>query len=302
VIKNRFPMEEPPRNQNAFIYGAPFLAFIGASLFVLVAGSLAWAGASSSHTEMDAEAEAGLEDSVSSNEIAHEGQDSSQKNSLNVIKRRFVKEFSAALTKGRVVNHAHLEDLKESSSLIQLPSPELQFAMGSAALNQDSAGVYDVLGAVLSEASTCLAHSKTDRKDRHVFLGSVSQFPCAKIQKKLFRCSQDFKKLDMESILLEGHADGTPYSMASKSTLALDKFRDNLDLSAGRAETVLRRLYTCAPTLAQVNNGEGQALFGIGGHSSQRSVSSAEGDSSKDRRVELKIHWRSLKAKIDEAK
>ena len=279
MMRPRFPLEDQPKSYGAFTYGAPFLAFLGAGLFVVLAGSLAWAGAGTSHFSPQGDETKGSEDLLTSSSSSNS--ETSQKLELRA---RFVEALSDALYKARVPHQT--SETHDGTSWIQFQKGTLQFPLGSAELSGEKLKANDRIGMALEQASLCLGKTQTDRSSHNVFLGSISPTPCAKKIPNLFQCDKDFQQLDLESVLLEGHADGHAYQRNN------GKFRDNLDLSTGRGEAALRRLYTCSPNLAQMNNGQGQALFGVGGQSSQRYSKGSAGLDEMDRRVEIKLHWK----------
>lgn len=92
----------------------------------------------------------------------------------------------------------------------------------------------------------------------------------------------------LSSAYIEGHTDAVPFGAAA------GRFRDNWDLSAGRAIETFKLLRESQPLLRDLRNQDNDALLGVSGYAETRPATRAEDrlkDSVRDldRRIEVRL-------------
>ena len=197
-------------------------------------------------------------------------------------------EFVEAI--GRSLKAAGVDASVDSSAgVLRLGPGSVSFKVGQAWLIGRPLEEIDRVGAILEKASACLASGKNKAQaapgvlDASLATGSQ---PCGEPESMAsvdFACKPSYAALSLDAILVEGHADTRPYAQPGR------RFRDNLNLSSARGETVMRRLYACTPGLARMANGKGQPLVGIASHSTQRPLADTEPTAEANRRVEFRF-------------
>jgi|GEM_PF-4252514 len=176
-----------------------------------------------------------------------------------------------------------------NAGVLRLGPGSVSFKVGQAWLIGRPLEEIDRVGAVLEKASACLASGKSRAQaapsvlDTSIATRSQACSEAEALASVNFACKPAYAALALDTILVEGHADGRPYAQPGR------QFRDNLNLSSARGETVMRRLYACTPGLAGLANGKGQPLVGVASHSTQRPLTGAEPTAEANRRVEFRF-------------
>jgi chemotaxis protein MotB len=101
-------------------------------------------------------------------------------------------------------------------------------------------------------------------------------------------CSEINVYTTLSSAYIEGHTDVIPFSAAA------GRFRDNWDLSAGRAIETFKLLRDTDPLLRDLHNQDGDALLGVSGYAETRPATRAvdrQQDAVRDldRRIEVRL-------------
>ncbi len=104
----------------------------------------------------------------------------------------------------------------------------------------------------------------------------------------------------LSSAYIEGHTDVVPFSASS------GRFRDNWDLSAGRAIETFKLLRETNPLLRDLRNQDGDALLGVSGYAETRPATHAEDRYQEsvrdlDRRIEVRLTMTANEAAVGEA-
>jgi hypothetical protein len=86
----------------------------------------------------------------------------------------------------------------------------------------------------------------------------------------------------IDAIFIEGHTDSTQFAQGASG-----RFRDNWELSAGRARAVFGVLVPRESSLAALLNPERQPLFSVSGYAETRPVD--PNDLSLNRRIDLRF-------------
>jgi flagellar motor protein MotB len=150
---------------------------------------------------------------------------------------------------------------------LRLPSSKL-FEIGEADPTQKGAETIKQLGAVLSEVLPCYS------------LDDNTRGPAC-------RAGIDVSRLS--AVYVEGHTDVTPFSGLR------GRFRDNWDLSAGRAIEAYKLMTGQFEALKDLKNKDGGALLGVSGYADTRPVVRDAPDrklleiADQDRRIEVRV-------------
>lgn len=102
-------------------------------------------------------------------------------------------------------------------------------------------------------------------------------------------CPQPVAYSTLSAVYIEGHTDAVPF------TTAVGRFRDNWDLSAGRAIEAFKLLRDNFPILKGLRNQDGDALLGVSGYAETRPADGTAADRTdplireQDRRIEVRI-------------
>jgi chemotaxis protein MotB len=150
---------------------------------------------------------------------------------------------------------------------LRLPSSKL-FEIGEADPTQKGADTIKQLGAVLSEVLPC--YSLDDKTNRPA-------------------CRPGIDLSRLSAVYVEGHTDVTPFSGLR------GRFRDNWDLSAGRAIEAYKLMTGQFEPLKDLKNKDGDALLGVSGYADTRPVIRDAPDrrlldiADQDRRIEVRV-------------
>jgi flagellar motor protein MotB len=133
-------------------------------------------------------------------------------------------------------------------------------------------------------------------------LGDVltATLPCYVGDTALSGCPPVNIYTSLSSAYIEGHTDVVPFAAAS------GRFRDNWDLSAGRAIATYRLLGETHPLLHGLRNRDGDALLGVSGYAESRPAT-AEPDRLReeirdlDRRIEVRLTMTANEAVVRQA-
>jgi chemotaxis protein MotB len=128
-------------------------------------------------------------------------------------------------------------------------------------------------------------------RDTILRLGQVMSevLPCFSPQAPQKGCSAKGEFSDLSAVYVEGHTDVVPYGTGAA------RFRNNWDLSAGRAieaYTVVRERFQ---QLRDLRNQQGEAMLGVSGYADTRPAIGGDADRShpaiaeRDRRIEVRI-------------
>jgi flagellar motor protein MotB len=128
-------------------------------------------------------------------------------------------------------------------------------------------------------------------RDTILRLGQVMSevLPCYSPQAPQKGCSAKGEFSDLSAVYIEGHTDVVPYGAGTA------RFRNNWDLSAGRAieaYTVVRDRFQ---RLRDLRNQQGEAMLGVSGYADTRPAVGDDADRSqpsvteRDRRIEVRI-------------
>lgn len=172
-----------------------------------------------------------------------------------------LQQLQARLQEGGVTSTIDPEE-----GVLSLNAAEM-FPQGSASLSPEGEAVGQVLAAALSDKLPCFA-----------WIRGADELP---------ECRHPFHSLS--TVVIEGHTDSDPITKERW-------FKDNWDLSAGRASATYRALVTAQPQLGQLLNQDdaskdAQALFAVAGFADERPV--AEGTTpeamARNRRIDVRL-------------
>lgn len=154
------------------------------------------------------------------------------------------------------------------NGVLRLPTGNL-FESGEADPTPHGREVIRLLGAALADVAPC-------------FLPGAPTPPA---------CPPPSQGSVLNAVYIEGHTDAAPFRGA------VERFRDNWDLSAARAIEAFRIARESDPRVPNLKNAEGKSLLGVSGYADTRPV--AEGLSDKqrvdraameiDRRIEVRL-------------
>ena len=167
------------------------------------------------------------------------------------------------------------------SGMLRISAKSVVFPVGQALLKPESLGNFDRVGAVLEKALACVKPSNAALYKAPASMASYSRLACSSQAQIEFACSPEFKSLSLNAVQLEGHADARPISGGH--------FKDNLELSSARAESLLRRMQSCQPGLSQFANAQGNPLLNVAAHSTQQPAEKENPLADANRRVELRF-------------
>ena len=150
---------------------------------------------------------------------------------------------------------------------LRLPASKL-FEIGEADPTQTGAETIKQLGAVLSDTLPC--YSLDDHTNRPV-------------------CRAGIDASRLSAVYVEGHTDVTPFSGLR------GRFRDNWDLSAGRAIEAYKLMTGQFDPLKNLKNKDGEVLLGVSGYADTRPAVRDAPDrkildiADQDRRIEIRV-------------
>jgi hypothetical protein len=268
MTRFRVPMEKVDSEQSSVGFGSQVSGLAAAAVFLLVTGSAAWITQGVNAANLAAK------------EVAHEVPPS-QGNPQAALRARFLKAIDASLREAGVES-----SVDQGAGTLRLGPTSVAFKRGQAWLLGRPLEHIDIVGTVLSKAAQCLpkapeayaAPSVVDARP-----GMQACTPEETLTQVSFACEPEFANLKLDALLVEGHADAHAYSVPGR------QFKDNLNLSSARGETVLRRLYACTPGVAALANAQGQPLVSLGAHSTQRPAVVADPQGEANRRVEFRF-------------
>jgi flagellar motor protein MotB len=194
----------------------------------------------------------------------------------SAARKAFMASLSAALEAEGVKSRAY-----PNNGLLRISVQNVVFPLGRADLQAESMQSFDRVGAVLEKALSCLKPRSTPVYKAPSAMAPFQGIACSAASEMAFECSPAFQDLRLAAVQLEGHADARQLSGGH--------FKDNLELSSARAETLLRRLQSCQPGLFNVGNGVGNPLLNVAAHSTQQPADKANPMSDANRRIELRF-------------
>ena len=150
---------------------------------------------------------------------------------------------------------------------LQLPSRNL-FDVSAATPTSQGARTIEQVGEVMASVLPC-------------YLGSQQPRPSCRVASN---------ESALSAVYIEGHTDNLPF------TLPTGRFRNNWDLSAGRAIEAFNMLRDRFPVLRDLRNAQGEALLGVSGYADTRAAVREATDAQrstpdmrdKDRRIEIR--------------
>lgn len=267
MTRFRVPMEKVDTEQSSVGWGSQVSALAAASVFLLLLGSGAWLTQAVNAESLSAKGNAPLTTGPDANQSA--------------LRARFLKAIDTSLRSAGVESVAN-----EAAGTLRLGPRSVSFKLGQAWLMGRPLEHIDLVGAVLAKAAACLPKSTATYAAPSVLdsrPGTQACTPPEILSEVSFACAPEFAQLKLDSVLVEGHADARPYSVPGR------QFKDNLNLSSARGETVLRRLYACTPELAALANPQGEPLVSLGAHSTQRPAAADDPQGEANRRVEFRF-------------
>lgn len=269
-MRGRIPLEREPSNEGIG-WGSQVTGLTAVALFLFLVGSVAWLSSAKRQQEL-----------LAAKPNAHGvGAPSAAGMALEALRADFLEAFSKALDDASV-DHA----LDAENGTVRLGPGAVSFKVGKASLSGKPLAVLDRVGALLARAAECLPKAPSDYQAPSVMNQPAGLRACAseaELAGVELACKPEWKKLAFEAVLVEGHADARPYAAGGRA------FKDNLNLSSARGETVMRRLYACAPELASFTNPRGLPAIGVAAHSTQRPMEIDDPLGEGNRRVELRF-------------
>jgi hypothetical protein len=115
-----------------------------------------------------------------------------------------------------------------------------------------------------------------------------------------YDCPEVNRYSTLSSAYVEGHTDVVPFGASA------GRFRDNWDLSAGRAIQTFKLLQEAQPVLRDLRNQDGDALLGVSGYAETRPATRAgdrlqESVRDLDRRIEVRLTMTANEAAVRQA-
>lgn len=179
-----------------------------------------------------------------------------------VESRRRAREALLTRLRERLEERGVRVEVDARSGVLRLPERALRFATRSAELGEEAREAVRVVAEVMAEVLPCFARHWRSRD-----------------------CGPEDAPI-LEAVLVEGHTDRRPLTPGPD-------FRDNYDLSAGRALTVYRAMVGAQPGLLALRNLEEQPLLGVSGYGETRPLPTALGDGERDyaanRRIDIRF-------------
>jgi flagellar motor protein MotB len=179
-----------------------------------------------------------------------------------VESRRRAREALLTRLRDRLEERGVRVEVDARSGVLRLPERALRFATRSADLDEEARDAVRVVAEVMAEVLPCFAHRGRSRD-----------------------CGPEDAPI-LEAVLVEGHTDRRPLTPGPD-------FRDNFQLSAGRALTVYRAMAGAQPGLLALRNLEDQPLLGVSGYGETRPLPNAQGDAERDyaanRRIDIRF-------------
>jgi hypothetical protein len=257
-------MERAETGLSGLGWGSQITGLAAVALFLFLVGGVAWAG---SH--------------LRATELASKLHDQGGAAAGEALRAKFLQAIAASLETAGVESTVDAE-----IGTLRLGPRSVSFKVGQAWLIGRPLEQIDTVGAVLAQATACLSKQPQGYAAPSVLDARPGLQACTaaeKISTKEFTCQPEFAALPLDAVLVEGHADARAYAVPGR------QFKDNLNLSSARAETVLRRLYACTPALSGLANPQGHPLVALGAYSTQRPAQTSDPLSEANRRVEFRF-------------
>lgn len=269
-MRGRTPFEREPSHEGIG-WGSQVASLTTVALFLFLVGSVAWLSSAKRHREL-----------LAAKPIAKSTAPSARKDAaLEALRAGFLDAFSKSLDEAGV-DHA----LDAEHGTVRLAPGAVSFKVGQASLSSKPLVVIDRVGALLSRAAECLSRAPSTYEAPSVMTQPAGLRACAtdaELASVDLACKPEWRRLAFEAVLVEGHADARPYAARGSA------FKDNLDLSGARGETVMRRLFACNPQLGAFTNPRGLPAIGVAAHSTQRPLEIDDPLGEGNRRVEFRF-------------
>lgn len=200
------------------------------------------------------------------------------------LRQQFLTDVKETLAK-----HGVDSELVSSEGLLRISTKNILFPVGVASIPSEQTGNVDIVGAVLEKALSCTPTTPASIAVKNAVAAfDLTQCDTANPAPAVdFTCKDSYQTLDLSSVLVQGHADMRPVA-------GLKSYKDNLELSAARSQSLLRRFYGCTPALKIRYNTQGLPLFNTAAFSTQRPAVLQDGLADENRRMELQFIVRGL--------
>ncbi|MCS6803411.1 MAG: OmpA family protein [Xanthomonadales bacterium] len=210
--------------------------------------------------------------------------------------RRNMEQAEAALTSATSVRILLLEAIRRELAkrgidveiefehgILRLTDRAIRFPRGEAVPYPDHHAHVGAVARVLRDVLSCYAHGRsTPALDglppppAAPFCLPPAPFPDPP------RCEEAIPGVRVDTVLIEGHTDNVPL-------VANPRYKDNLDLSAGRAAEVYRMMTSCEPDLASLVNKQGAPILNVAGYGESRPLDPKRPDADVNRRIDLRF-------------
>lgn len=192
--------------------------------------------------------------------------------------------------KETLAKHGVESELVPNDGLLRISTKNVLFPVGVSFVPSEQNRAVDVVAAVLEKALSCTPSTPASIAVKNALAAfDLSQCDTANPAPASidFFCKDSFRALDLSSVLVQGHADMRPL-------VGHKNYKDNLELSAARSQSLLRRFYGCTPALKIRYNTQGLPLFNTAAYATQRPAVLQDGLSDENRRMELQFIVRGL--------
>jgi flagellar motor protein MotB len=156
-------------------------------------------------------------------------------------------------------------EIDTRNGILRLPET-LLFDSGKAEFRQGGAKALRIVATNLSTILSCYTHQSNRTADAN-------------------KCSTTDNNTNqrIESVLIEGHTDSQPISNST--------FKDNWDLSVGRAKNTYLELTKDAPMLEKLENSREQPLLSFSAYAGRRPITdnSTDAERRKNRRIDIRF-------------
>lgn len=268
MTRFRVPLEKLDSEQSSVGFGAQVSGLAATAVFLLLVGAAAWMAQGVNAAGLAAK-------------VNVHGVPGAKSDAQALLRARFLKAIDASLRAAGVDS-----SIDEGNGTLRLGPASVAFKVGQAWLVGKPLEHVDIVGAVLSKAAACLPKPSQGYAAPSVLDARPGLQACTApetLAAVAFTCAPEFSKLKLDAVLVEGHADARAYAVPGR------QFKDNLNLSSARGETVLRRLHACTPSVASAANAQGQPLVSLGAHSTQRPAVANDPEGEANRRVEFRF-------------